>query len=85
VFTPELIQDRLRQKPFRPLRIIASEGRQFDIHRPDLVMVGVRDLMVGFASPRRPAIYEQVTRVALAHIVAMEDLPAPPTPASGES
>jgi hypothetical protein len=33
--------------------------------------------MVGFAAPDSPTIYERVTRVALVHIGAMEDLAAP--------
>lgn len=39
----EDIQARLREKPFRPLRIIASEGLQYDVHHPDLVFVGRHD------------------------------------------
>lgn len=80
---PEEIQARLREKPFRPLRIVASEGLRYDIHHPDLVLVGRRDLMIGFPGPDNPAIYDRVTRVALVHVVAMEDLPTPASPANG--
>ena len=47
MFRAEDIQARLRERPFRPLRIIASEGLRYDIHHPDLVFVGTRDLMIG--------------------------------------
>ena len=80
MYTAEEIQARLREKPFRPLRFIASEGLKYDIYHPDLVFVGRRDLQIGFAPPESPTIYDRVTRVALVHIVAMEDLPAPATP-----
>ena len=30
MFRPEEIQDRLRERPFRPLRLIASEGLRQD-------------------------------------------------------
>jgi hypothetical protein len=70
------IQARLREKPFRPLRIIASEGLRYDVHHPDLVLVGQRDLIIGFPSQDNPAIYDQVARVAIVHVVALEDLPA---------
>jgi hypothetical protein len=84
MFTAEDIQARLRAKPFCPLRIIASEGQRFDIYHPDLVFVGRRDLMIGFPDPDTPTIYDRVTRVALVHVVALEDLPLPAPPGNGQ-
>ncbi len=78
------IQARLRQKPFQPFRIIASEGLRYDIRHPNLVFVGIRDLMIGFPAPENPTVYDQVTRVALVHIVALEDLPAPAASGDGQ-
>jgi hypothetical protein len=75
MYRPDDIQARLREKPFRPFRIIASEGLRYDINHPDLVFVGTRDIMIGFATPEHPTAYDRVTRVALVHIVALEDLP----------
>ncbi|HYV34244.1 MAG TPA: hypothetical protein VE988_00985 [Gemmataceae bacterium] len=76
MYRPEDIQERLRQKPFEPLRIICSEGLRYDIYHPDLVLVGTRDIMIGFPKPSKPTIYDQLTRVALVHIVALENIPA---------
>jgi hypothetical protein len=84
MYSAEEIQARLREKPFRPLRIIASEGLQFEIHHPDLVFVGRRDLMIGFAHPDSPTVYDRVTRIALVHVVAMEDIPIPTPPVNGQ-
>jgi hypothetical protein len=84
MYTAEIIQARLREKPFRPLRIIASEGLRYDIRHPDLVLVGSRDLMIGFPRPNNPTIYDQVTRVALVHVVALEDLPELSVPKNGQ-
>ena len=83
MFRPEEIQARLREKPFHPLRLIVSEGLRYDIHHPDLVFVGERDLMIGFASAAHPTIYNRVIRVALVHLVGIEDLPAPTPSANG--
>jgi hypothetical protein len=77
MFTPEEILARLRQKPFRPLRITAAEGEPFDIYYPDLVRVGRYDVCIGSPDPVSPTIYDRLTRVALVHIVSMEDIPAP--------
>jgi hypothetical protein len=82
MFTAEQIQARLRERPFRPLRIIASEGMKFDIHHPDLVLVGRRDLQIGTPDPASPTIYDGVVRVALIHVVALEDVPASPSPSA---
>jgi hypothetical protein len=79
MFSPEEIQSRLRERPFHPFRIVASEGLRYDINHPDLVLVGRRDLMIGFADPASPTIYDRVTRVALVHIIALEE---PPTGAT---
>jgi hypothetical protein len=75
MFRSEDIQARLREKPFRPFRFIASEGLQYDIRHPDLVFVGQQDITIGFATPDRPTVYDRVIRVALLHIVGMEDIP----------
>jgi hypothetical protein len=83
MFRAEDIQARLREQPFRPLRLIASEGLRYDIHHPDLVLVGQRELTIGFPSPNRPTIYDRVIRVALVHLVGLEDLPAPSSSANG--
>lgn len=81
MFRSEDIQARLRAKPFHPFRIVASEGLRYDVKHPDLVLVGVRDIMIGFPGPTNPTAYDRVTRLALVHIVSLEDLPVPaPSP-----
>lgn len=81
MFTREEIQDRLRGRPFRPLRIIASEGLRFDVLHPDLVWAGRRFLLIGHATAAAPTVFDQQSRVALVHVVALQDLPfaQPPT------
>jgi hypothetical protein len=77
------IQQRIREKPFRPFRIIASEGERFDIYHPDLVLVGHRDLTIGHPGPENPSVYDRQCRVALVHVVALEDLPTGTAPSNG--
>lgn len=79
MFRPEEIQARLSEKPFRPLRLIASEGLRYDIVHPDLVLVGQRELTIGFPSPDNPRLYDRLIRVALVHLVGVEDLSVPAT------
>ncbi len=84
MFSSNDIQARLREKPFRPLRIIVSEGQHFDIRHPDLILVGLSDVIIGFPSPDNPTVYDRVTRVALIHVVALEDLPVAAPPGNGQ-
>ena len=84
MYSAEQIQDRLREKPFRPLRIVGSEGLRFDIYHPDLILVGTHDVMIGHASPANPTVYDRVTRLALIHLVALEDLPLAAAPSNGQ-
>jgi hypothetical protein len=77
MFKPEFINERVKAQPFRPLRIIASEGLHYDIYHPDLIMVGERDITIGL-SRRQGTIYDRQIRVALIHIVALEEIPPAP-------
>jgi hypothetical protein len=83
MFRAEDIQARLREQPFRPVRLIASEGLRYDIYHPDLVLVGQRDLTIGFPTSDNPAIYDRLVRIAIVHLVGLEDLPAPAPSANG--
>jgi len=82
MFNAEAIQARLRQQPFRPLRIVTSSGEAIEVTHPDLVLVGARDIIIGTAHRRNPSIYDTVTRIAVMHITALEDIPVPVPPGS---
>ena len=84
MFTYRDIQERLHVKPFRPMRIVVSEGQHFDIFHPDLVLVGRHDITIGFPSSDSPTVYDGVTRVALVHVVSLEDLPVATPPSNGQ-
>ena len=75
MFSADDIQLRLHQTPFVPVRIIISSGPTCDVYHPDLVLVGRRDMVIGMASKKNPTQYEQITRVPIMHITALEDLP----------
>ena len=76
MFTADDIQTRTQERPFVPVRIVTSAGQKFDIHHPDLIMIGSRSLTIGSASSENPRQYEQTTRVAIWHVTSLEDLPA---------
>jgi hypothetical protein len=76
MFTAADIQNRVRQRPFAPFRVVTSAGQTLDVTRPDLIMIGRRDLIIGATSTDDPTTYEQVTRVAIMHVTALQDLPS---------
>ncbi len=76
MFTADDIQRRIHQRPFKPVRILISGGQSYDIYHPDLVMIGRREVTVGTASTDNPTHYEQLSRLAIMHITALEDLPS---------
>jgi hypothetical protein len=84
MFTAEMIRDRVCERPFVPFRVMTSAGEGFDGYHPELVFVGIRDIMIGTASRKGPTIYCDVARVALMHIESLNDLAAPATAGSAE-
>jgi hypothetical protein len=77
MFSRNDILARVRQQPFEPFRIVTRSGQTYEVRHPDLIMVGQRDLHVGTANANDPTTYDQVTRLAIMHITALEDLPSP--------
>lgn len=77
MFTPEGIHTRLRVQPFVPLRIVTSSGEAYEVYHPDLVLVGQRDMIIGKVNNKNTTFYDSVSRVALMHVTALEDLPLP--------
>ena len=80
MFTAKEVYHRVKAAPFIPVRIRTSDGISYDVFHPDLVIVGPRFVMVGTASAEGPEYAELVTRIAMIHISALEDLPIPTKP-----
>jgi hypothetical protein len=43
----EKIQDHVRKRPFRPLRIHLSDGASYDVLHPDMVVVTRTEVCIG--------------------------------------
>ena len=52
-----------------------SSGDKYDIHHPDLVLVGKRHLFVGTASEDNPAMFDRSSLLSVLHVAALEALP----------
>lgn len=86
MFSADDIQNRVRARPFRPLRLVTNSGETYDIYHPDLIMIGRREVTVGIPSSENAEHYDQLARLALMHITALHDLPMPaPPPGNGQA
>jgi hypothetical protein len=84
--TQEELRQHARRQPFEPFRLVLTTGASYDIHHPDLIMVGRRSAVIGVTNDPGGTAYDRTIKVDLLHIVAMEDLPPPPSangPAGG--
>ncbi len=81
--TPQEVYDWLRRDPFIPFRVNLSNGRHYDVRRPEMAMVGKRAMLVGELDPDFPLpVFESSTQVSLIHVNSIETIPQPaPAPA----
>lgn len=77
LFTSDAIRARVRQQPFQPFKILTSDGQQYEVRHPDLILVGRREITVGATSNADATTYEHLNRIALMHITAINDLSVP--------
>jgi hypothetical protein len=81
--TQEEIQAVARHQPFEPFRLILTTGATYDIHHPDLIMVGKRSVTIGFTNEPGGTAYDRTIKVDLFHVVGIEDLPTLPPSVNG--
>jgi hypothetical protein len=77
---------RVRQKPFRPFRLIVSEGGVYDVRHPDRIIVG-RDAVVaiGIAADPEQDYSDSIVEIDLFHVIRLEPLEAAAPAPGGES
>jgi hypothetical protein len=69
------IQERVKQRPFVPFRVIMSSGDSYDIRHPDLVLLGKRHIFAGTASEDNPTMFDRSSLLSVLHVAALEALP----------
>jgi hypothetical protein len=72
---PEELKELLNARPFVPLRIQLTDGRQFEIYHPDRVLVLRGRVDIGVAPDPGSEILDHVERCSLLHIVRVEEIP----------
>jgi hypothetical protein len=85
---PDDLLNWLRAKPFRPFRMVMSEGTIYEVRQPELCMVSTfGSAVVGYPSASLPGAIDRHDLVALSHVVRLEliDQPAPAGQSNGQS
>jgi hypothetical protein len=65
--------DLLRASPFTPFRILATDGRTYDVRHPGRALV-LRTRVILALAGRPDKVTERSEQLALVHVVRMEDL-----------
>ena len=72
---PEDFRDYLRKQPFRPFRVTLTDGRTYEVHHPELAMVGRSTVIIGLARPNEPEpVFDRHVTVSLLHIMQIESI-----------
>jgi hypothetical protein len=66
--TPTELREDLRAQPFRPIRLIVSDGSHYDIFHPELCMVGLGSVIVGLSSDPASPFFERTVRMDNRHV-----------------
>jgi len=73
---PQDLLEFTRSRPFQPFRLTLTDGRSFEVHHPELIMVGRTTAQVGLRSPDyADVVYERSVTVSLLHVMQLESLP----------
>jgi hypothetical protein len=66
------VLDLIRRKPFVPFRVVTSDGTVYEVRHPDLIMVGLSSLVIGYPSEQEPHAYSRYDIISLRHVVRLE-------------
>jgi hypothetical protein len=73
-----------RRQPFMPFRIVTTDGTIYEVRHPDLVMVGLSSLIVGYPSEQEPHAFSRWDVVSLRHVIRLEPEASQESPESAE-
>jgi hypothetical protein len=72
--TPEDLRRVVRQRPFQPFRLFVSDGSSYEIRHSELLMLGLRAVLVGLTTDPDQDMFERVATVDLIHVTRLEPL-----------
>ena len=67
------LRERMQQNPFRPFRILTSDGRSYNITNHDMMFIKRNGIEIALDLDAN-AVAERFAKCALLHITCLEDL-----------
>ena len=74
---PEDIRQRFRKQPFQPIRLFLSDGAQYDVRHPDIIIVGRTEVVIGLTGGNGD-LPERFASIDPLHIVRIEPINGQP-------
>jgi len=81
---PEELKELIRRQPFVPMRIYMTDGKTYEIHHPDNVLVSRMRIDIGVGD-EASGIADRVDFLSLLHIVRIEDIRSVASGTNGQS
>jgi hypothetical protein len=70
---PEDVRERLRKRPFQPIRLFLSDGAHYDVRNPDVLIVGRTEVILGSPGGNGD-LPERFASIDPLHIVRIEPI-----------
>jgi hypothetical protein len=71
--TPDDMLTRVQTRPFVPFRVVTTDGTNYEVRHPELVMVTLGAAYIGYPVPGKQRVAQRVDMVSLMHIIRVED------------
>lgn len=84
MFPTELLR-LIQQRPIVPFRLHVSGGTVYDVRHPDLVIVTIGFVVIGYPDPEHQGMALTADIVNRDHVIRVEPIVTPPAPKTATS
>lgn len=74
--TVQTFRDLLRERPFKPFRLVMSSGQHYEVRHPEMAMLTKSDLLVGLDEDEETGAPARFKICSLLHVTAVEPIEA---------
>jgi hypothetical protein len=73
----EEIEQRIEARPFVPFRVIVSDGRSYEVLRPDMILLSQHYITIGVRQLRSSLVFADTVIISPLHITTLEMMSPP--------
>lgn len=77
--TVQVFRELLRQRPFKPFRLVMSSGQAYEVRHPEMAMLTRTDILVG-VHETKDGVPAEFRICSLLHVASVEPLNAAAEP-----